>query len=260
MSHASEGKLQAYLDGELTAAERSTVGSHVESCAQCAADLQSLKNVNAEVHAALALIEHPVPAAKAPSARPIEFAPKRRSLVREIPRQFLRAAVVLLAIAGVVSAAIPGSPLFRWIADFLTDEPEVPVVQPPTPAPAPSTTASAPAEPNFIELEPTNDRIRVSLISPSPDMELHVVQVDAQGRIIFDEKSASNQWGKSQDQYTVNKVGPGILTIRIPRSVATASVEVDGKTWWIREGGVLRTDGPVYSQQGDTEVVFRTRS
>ncbi|HVE13141.1 MAG TPA: zf-HC2 domain-containing protein [Elusimicrobiota bacterium] len=44
--------LSAYLDGELTAAERSSMDGHLRLCGECRAELESLSRVKALTHAA----------------------------------------------------------------------------------------------------------------------------------------------------------------------------------------------------------------
>ena len=58
MTHPSE-LISAYLDGELTAAERGELAGHVSTCGRCAAELRDLQRVRAAVRA-LPVLELPV--------------------------------------------------------------------------------------------------------------------------------------------------------------------------------------------------------
>lgn len=57
MSHPS-ASISAFLDGELTAAELTSLESHLASCGRCVAELQDVQRVRAAVRA-LPLIELP---------------------------------------------------------------------------------------------------------------------------------------------------------------------------------------------------------
>ncbi len=57
MTHPSE-LISAYLDGELTARERSDLAQHMSTCGRCAADLEGLQRVRAAVRA-LPVLEVP---------------------------------------------------------------------------------------------------------------------------------------------------------------------------------------------------------
>ena len=64
MSHAGEGLLQAYVDGELTVEEQSSLAAHLGACVACEAELDGLKAAGAVVHQALSLLDAPVPLAR----------------------------------------------------------------------------------------------------------------------------------------------------------------------------------------------------
>lgn len=57
MTHPSE-LMSAYLDGELTVAERGELAHHVSTCGRCAAELHDLQRVRAAVRA-LPVLEMP---------------------------------------------------------------------------------------------------------------------------------------------------------------------------------------------------------
>ena len=57
MTHPSE-MISAYLDGELTVAERGELANHVSTCGRCAAELEGLQSVRAAVRA-LPVLEMP---------------------------------------------------------------------------------------------------------------------------------------------------------------------------------------------------------
>src|SRR5216110_2221922 len=94
MSHADEGTLHAYLDGELPSAERAALEAHLAECATCRA---TLAEERALLERASALLG---------AARPVErpappFEQLRRALQRSpwhVRRSFAWAASVVLAL------------------------------------------------------------------------------------------------------------------------------------------------------------------
>lgn len=57
MTHPTES-ISAYLDGELSAAERAELMAHLSSCGQCAVDLEGIQRVRAAVRS-LPVVEVP---------------------------------------------------------------------------------------------------------------------------------------------------------------------------------------------------------
>jgi anti-sigma factor RsiW len=57
MTHPTEA-ISAYLDGELSAAERAELTTHLSSCGRCTADLEGIQRVRAAVRA-LPVVEVP---------------------------------------------------------------------------------------------------------------------------------------------------------------------------------------------------------
>lgn len=65
MSHIEEGRLHAYLDGQLPARERTEVEAHVAECAQCRARLDAAEELARASHAILSQVD-PGPARPVP--------------------------------------------------------------------------------------------------------------------------------------------------------------------------------------------------
>jgi hypothetical protein len=88
MSHADEGTLHAYLDGELTPVERAGLEAHLAACPACRARLAEERDL---VERAQGLLARAAPPEAAPR-------PRRRPLPRWVPLAW--AASVLLALGG----------------------------------------------------------------------------------------------------------------------------------------------------------------
>jgi len=98
MSHADEGTLHAYLDGELTAVEAAGLEQHLAACAPCRARLEEARALIERAHGLLALASPPADAT-APRRPP---AASGSRLARPLPRwlPLAWAASVLLALGG----------------------------------------------------------------------------------------------------------------------------------------------------------------
>jgi hypothetical protein len=261
MIHVDEGTLQAWMDGELSGVARAETEAHVASCPACAATAHTLRVLSARAHEALMLL------GDAPEATPVLAAGIRhgarsgRLRVRAIPAGLLRAAAVVLIFGGVVAAAIPGSPLRRWIESSLRDEtPAVPTVD--TTSPPPVVEAPPRIEPvqeTGASIQPADGILLIRLQDVGPDTEVMVRVVDE--NVAWARWSASNievRQRSGAGRLEISNVGPGLMTILVPRSARSAIVEVDGSVWWTLENGRIRILGPQPERSGD-EVVFHQR-
>jgi anti-sigma factor RsiW len=112
--HPSDATLVAMIHGELTDGAAARLRAHLAECADCAALEAELRAGDSEVHRLLTVLDHPVPRLHPPVAA------ARVPLLR---RAALAASLALL-LAGAAAAAVPGTPLNRWIRDRLA--PSVP--------------------------------------------------------------------------------------------------------------------------------------
>lgn len=97
--------LSAYLDGQLSQAERSRVERHLHDCTDCQAELRDLKQTVALLHA--------LPAARLPRSflLPVSAAPARRMQTRWVGYGFLRAATAVASVLLVL--VVSGDALLR---------------------------------------------------------------------------------------------------------------------------------------------------
>jgi hypothetical protein len=258
MIHVDDGTLQAWLDGELSGAARAGVEEHVASCDACAEAADALRALSARAHTALAVLGD-APVATLPALAEVRRRARSRGFSR-IPAGLIRAAALLLIFGGVVAAAIPGSPLRRWIADVVGDEPAVepapampqaPVVEPPP--------RIAPVQETGLSILPAEGRLTIRLQDVGPDTEVVVREVDEE--LAWARWNAANTDVRQRSgagRLEISNVGPGTMTLLIPRSAQTVIVEVDGSIWWTRENGRVRVLGPGPQRDGDG-VVFHQR-
>jgi len=260
MSHVDEGTLQAWIDGELTGESQLGVESHVSACAMCAAEARTLRDLDARVHEVLLGVGE-APVAGLPVLTQIRRRARGRGLTRLVPAGLLRAAVLLLALAGIVSAAIPGTPFREWIEDVLApepDTPELPEVVPEQPV-IPTPVAPAAIQLTSIAIAPRDGHIAVRLRSLAPQVEIRLEVVD--------DARASVEFANDPDvrpltaagRIEITNISRAPVTVRIPRSAADATVEVNGQVWWQKQGDEIEILGPGRVRPGNA-VLFTPRS
>jgi hypothetical protein len=103
--HPSEATLLALLHGELLPREAAAARVHLAECRECVAGADELRRSDDEIGRLLGLLDHRMPRLDPPAAEPGG---------RPFRRAAIAAALALLA-AGAAAAAVPGTPLHRWI-------------------------------------------------------------------------------------------------------------------------------------------------
>jgi hypothetical protein len=116
--HLSDGELEALLDGEASPERRRAATAHLAVCSVCAARAAGLTTAQQVTAELLAALDAPAPAlsvetiiARAADASTRSAAPRRRIA--------LAAGVAALVVAVTAAAAIPGSPVRRYVARLL---------------------------------------------------------------------------------------------------------------------------------------------
>lgn len=109
MAHPSEARLLALIHGELPTGTAAESRAHLAECTECASVLEALRTSDAEIGELLGMLDHPTPGVRPPAI--VSRSPRVR-------RAALAASLALL-IAGAAAAAVPGTPLHRWIQSRL---------------------------------------------------------------------------------------------------------------------------------------------
>lgn len=112
MRHPEAGRLQAFIDGELSLASASVVERHVLRCVACQERVAELQEAESRVGRALGLLE---PVQDLEAAR---WEARRRWAIRRSAthrKRLAAAAVVILFVGAGASAAVPGSPIRAWL-------------------------------------------------------------------------------------------------------------------------------------------------
>jgi hypothetical protein len=257
MSHFTEGVLQAYLDEEVAADARAQVGAHVGGCAECAARLQELRDVNATLGSALAWLDRE-PLAEAALAE-LRLRTQQRDWherIRSARWSWKRAAAIVVCTGALAAAAAPGSPVRAWLVDkweALRQEPAVagPGVKE---APVPVVTT-----PTAAQITPVSGRVRISLQGQPTGTPVHVVLVDAEKATIEASVAAGESPRYRIGAGWLEMVGgsAGEIRIALPRSLTGAPVEVDGRVYVSKQGNELRYTGPEAPAKTGAEVIFK---
>ena len=265
MSHEEDGRLMAYLDGELPAEDTRAVESHLGSCAACAASAARLRSERTRLSAALVHADvgagaaarrvrerlgqqHP---AVAPSGFPMRTAhPARRpSWIRR--SRALQAALFVLFVAGGASAVMPGSPLRRWLDRG--GPPTAPTSSPTATLQAPAEAAPPPAQGSITGL-PAAGELRVTLELP-PGTELTVVFVDGERGTIHANPDTNFL---SADGLIGGTVHSGPVRVELPRAAAVVSLEVGGQPYLEMQNGQVTFRAPPVDSTNAT-FTFRIR-
>ena len=255
MTHLGEGTLQELLDGELPPGARAEAEAHLATCTACAGELAELRGLTARTSALLGLVEAapPVLAAQA------RFARHRRAggAFKEARRALPRAAVLVLAVAGVAAAAaIPGSPAREWVRNLGLAERSA---QPTAVQPAPEAAAPAPVvmAPKAISILPSDGHIRIAVSASSPELRVRARLVPgAKAEVTATGAAATARFRTGPGRIEVLGAGPGELVVTLPADAEAAFVEVNGRVLAAKEGGELRSLAPRVAGSA-TEPVFR---
>jgi len=245
MNHVHEGMLQAWLDGELTAPERSGVAEHLQGCLACRDHAAELRAAAERLGAALAFLDTAPPATLAP--------PQRRTFATTFGGGLARAAGLALLLAGGAAALIPGSPVRSFILDAwrsLGASVDTVVEAPPA-----EPVEEEPAARGGVAVTPVDGAVRVNLVAPSSDVHIRVRLVDAEQAEVDAERTGP-AYGLTGGRGWIHIAGieAGFVTVQIPRSVHTATVEVDGRVL-VRKVGDLLVAAPETGNGPDVEVL-----
>lgn len=254
--HLSEGTLQALLDGALPPGERPAAEAHLAACGECEAAARELRALNERASALLATGDVPAPVAQAQMSLRARRA-RRAPWGGEARRALLRAAVLVLALAGVAAAAVPGSPVRAWIEDAVLParkEALAPTVGR-APAPPPRQ-AAAPGAPTGVSIRPDAGTVRVVLSGASPRLLVTARMVDGDRAEVLARGRARSgaRFRTAPGRIEVVGAGPGEIEIEIPRAVRAATVEVNGHVRVAKDGDSLRVLAPAGKPGGSPAV------
>lgn len=258
MNHTDSGALIAWLDGELPVAARGDLDAHLAECDSCRIELAAVRSSAREFSEAIGLLDGRIPMLAARVAIEQQAVRTRH----QGPRHFIagglaKAAAITLLAAGAAAAAIPGSPVRQWVSDVvarLTGEREGGSV--PTRAPVPvEAMAQEPRGPAVTV--PTGGTVRVSVHSLPASAPLTIRVTDREG--VFLRAIGANDpvrfAPRADATVDVFDVRTG-LVIELPRNLTSASIDVDGRPYYVKDASGERFIGPGATPTTDG-VTFR---
>jgi hypothetical protein len=261
MKHLTDGTLQAYLDDELPVPERSAVEAHLAACGGCGSELAALERAGTVFASAMGRLPEPTVAlleARAGVARRSRAAARTREPVLLFGWSLARAALLLLGLAAVASATIPGSPLRRWIEELLADATVAPAE-----APAIVEAPAAPAPPMAeVSVAPEQGRVRVTLLDLPADASVRVRLVDGDRAAVLAMGGAAGArftTGPGRIEVRGPTASGGEVLVQLPRSALRAEVLVDGRPYLVKDGAAVRLLAPAADTTG-SEILFRPGS
>lgn len=253
MEHPAEGTLLEWLDGGLPPSRRTAVQDHVAGCGSCALELERLRGLAAVFDGAMGLLDPPAPAATAYAA----VQRRRRSAWGAHGRRALaRAALLVLGVAGIASATLPGSPVRRWIEErFGAGAADPARTLPPS---ADSARRAPAAEPLAgVEILPQDGRVRVVLNDIGPALRVRVRLADGEYVDVRGTGAAADaQFRTAPGRVSVTGAAGGEIHVALPRQVRHATVVAGGRTFLVKEGDQIRVLAPAADTTGP-EIIFR---
>jgi hypothetical protein len=246
MEHPADGTLLEWVDGRLPGSLAAPLELHVGGCRACTAEVERLRRLSATFDRALSVLDPAVPTQLAYAALQRR---RRAALMTGGRRALARAAVLVLAVAGIASATLPGSPVRRWIGERLGGAAEVP-----SGARAPAPPAVPPAG---VEIVPRGGSVHVVLTNPGAGLRVRVRLADAEYVDVRGTGAAAGaRFRTGPGRITVDRAEGGEVHIALPRGLPHAVVTVGGRTYLVKEGGQLRVLTAGVDTAGP-ELVFR---
>lgn len=273
MTHATEGTLQAYLDGEMGSPAAAELTDHLGRCPACAAELRELESAGARFHDAVTLVAAEPPLLRAQAAlaaarrqdvavvRSDEPVTHWRAVSRLGAGSFAKAAMLLLALAGAGAAAIPGSPVrralettFARVAQFFA--PAVPVALDPA-LDAPVVDAGTVVTGSRMGVLPAAGQVRVVLEAPAVGaLDITVRLVDEPLAHVATAPGDGVRFRTGPGRIEATELPAGAVLVEIPRAAVAAEVEVGGVVYAVKRGSELQLSGPAGTGRGE-QVRFR---
>lgn len=253
MTDLREGRIQAFLDGEMDGSDRESLLEEMARDLSLAAAVERQKARIELVSAALdeafegdeaaediaaaweRISQAAAGAATAPRPRLVlegsdveepRATTRRSSGPRRLPVSLAKAAALLLVATGVGAATVPGSPVRAWLSDWYG--PERPT------AGAPEGAALEPSGPEVVglRLPATGDPVEVFVAGPLT-APLRVSLTDGTELEVVAE--TGTRFATSRGRIEVSGV-QGTLEVRIPRSLAELRLTVGGETFLRKSG------------------------
>jgi hypothetical protein len=171
-------------------------------------------------------------------------------------RTYRYAIAAALLITTVVAAAVPNSPLRRWLGEAFSRPPAA--VAPIMPV---RTTPVAPSEPETVLIvQPMDETVTIVLEQPAAGVRVRV-RISESGAVELRASAgaANAQFRSGNGRLTISNLAAGELTLTLPQALRRARIEVNGSVYLSKERGQLRIFAPVADTVGSEIVLPITR-
>ena len=232
--HLDEERLQRLLHGEREGFDRREAEAHLRECPVCRERLAAAEHDQAEIFALLRRLDHPTPALNA------EVLAAKARAARHTWGSWAAAVLLFLGIAGA-AAALPGSPVRRWIqtAAARIGGAERPVSS----EPRGSTEQAA-----GIAAVPGREFV-VSFNSPEQGSHARVSLTDG-AEVVVRAPSGAASFTSDAERLVVDNHGSGATyEIEIPRTAPHVEIRVGGNRIFLKEGSRVVTKTPAEDGQ-----------
>ena len=223
-NHPDDGRLQTYLDGELSFDGAEAVERHLLGCKPCQERVEVLRGREARVQAALSRLDQEVDP-QAALWRVRQARARRRSASRR--QRLAAAAVVVLLLGAGAAVAMPGSPIRGWIAG--DDEP----VQ--------VETTAVDVEGAALSFQLRNGEGRVEAVGLGDAVELRVRLTDRTEVYVGAPAGASFETGAGWARVTGGT--RGALQVELPADARSVRLVVDDQLRVHLQERLLEVDG-----------------
>jgi len=269
MTDIDEGRLRAWLDGELARGDGLELEARLSQDPRILLAAEELREREARVRSLLSALDVDAPtervrralragregsprtsnvvAWKAPRGRSRSETrrPKAASLVPGV--RLAQAAAMVLLLAGAAAAAVPGSPVRAWLSRVLDSGSE-------PPAAMDSAGPSAPEE-GGLYVAPGRDRLEVDLVGVPPGAEILVTLIPGDTAVIYAPEGSEYEWDAEVGRARA-AVSGGPIRLELPEGVDIDLI-VDDKVYMSRRGGRIDLRVTPTFQSG-SELRFRS--
>lgn len=275
MRHPTFAELRSFAAAEAAPRGRRRTSAHLARCPRCRELVTWTREVTMAAAEATAL---PAPAgsweriaARLAAGETVLLPTDGEAMISDqagVPRWHrspaLRAALLVLVLAGVASATVPGSPLRAWIGRVLPfpaagSEAGVASDADDPAAAAPGTGASVTRPDARIVVPLVDDALTIRIERPHPDLRIRV-RVGGEPEVLVHASggAAEGRFRRAAGRLTIEEAGEGEVVIGIPAGPGRVSLEVDGRLFLLKGAGQLQILAPAADTIG-SEFVFTTR-
>lgn len=262
MTHLHEGRLRAWLDGEIPEAEVQEIERWLRDDPVARQALDGLRARDRRVSELLRRLDVAPPTARVRAAVEAERSRVARRTpappsARRIPgRRLAQAAILVLLLAGAASAAIPGSPVRDLLTGLFGPDAGPGEAALPTSVEAPEDRADPAGEEASVRVAPRDGRVRVELTGLPRGAEVRVVLVSGPRAAVYG--PAGTEWETGTGWVRAELPG-GPVRVELPRDVGAADLLVDGRVYMFKRGDRMDLRVPA-ADSSATEIRFRAGS